>query len=201
MLYYIQLQLLIQPSVFIKRWLSNEFRKEVFILANRMDLRFIKTEKLIEDAYLSLRRKLHRPIKVRELCELALINKTTFYTHYETIEALHAHICEKEVGRIVESCPNIDTAFSDTGRFVRSLVAAIRNCSSILDALFYNDKIGQINAIEAALLKHYMGHSVSPQQEMKMIFAIGGAAKLLISEQSEERIQMTIKLIDKVIHS
>lgn len=170
-------------------------------MANRKDLRFVKTEKLIEETYLNLRMKFHRPVKVRELCESALINKTTFYTHYETMETLHAHICEKEVGRIVENCPDIDTAFTDTGRFVRSLVLAIQKCSPIMDALFYNDTAGQINAVEAALLKHYSGHSSSPQQEMKMIFAIGGAAKLLISEQSDERIRMTIQLIEKVINS
>lgn len=169
-------------------------------MPKRTDLRFIKTEKLIEDTYLNLRVKLHRPIKVRELCETALINKTTFYAHYETMDALHAHICEKEVGRIIENCPDIDTAFSDTGRFVKSLVSAIQNCSSTLNALFYNDTAGQINSIESVLLKHYMTHSVSPQQEMKMIFAIGGAAKLLISEQSEEKIQLTIQLIDRVIN-
>lgn len=169
-------------------------------MANRNDLRFIKTEKLIEDTYLNLRMKLRRPIKVRELCEAALINKTTFYTHYETMESLHAHICEKEVGRVVENCPNIDAAFTDTGRFVKSLVLAIQKCSPVMDALFYNDTAGQINAVEAALLKHYLGHSASPQQEMKMIFAIGGAAKLLISEQSDERIKMTIQLIEKVIN-
>lgn len=170
-------------------------------MSNRADLRFIKTEKLIADTYLSLRMKYHRPIKVRELCETALINKTTFYGHYETMEALHAHICEKEVGRVMENCPNIDTAFSDTGRFVKSLVSAIQNSSPLMDALFYNDMFGQIAAIESALLKRYLEYSVSPQQEMKMIFAFGGAAKLLISEQSEERMQMTIQLIDKVIHS
>lgn len=170
-------------------------------MSNRTDLRFIKTEKLIEDTYLTLRMKFHRPIKVRELCEAALINKTTFYAHYETMEALHAHICEKEVGYIIESCPNIDTAFSDTGRFVTSLVSAIQNCAPIMEALFYNDTASQINAVEAVLLKYYLEHSASSEQEMKMIFAIGGAAKLLIPEQSEDRIQMTIRLIDKVIHS
>ena len=170
-------------------------------MANKTDLRFIKTEKLIEDAYLSLRRRFRRPIKVSELCELAMINKTTFYAHYETMEALHAHICEKEVERAVEGCPNVDAAFSDTGLFVRSFVSAIQSCSTVLDALFYQDAAGQIIAVETALLKRYVGHSVSPQQEMKMIFAIGGAANLLFSEQSEERIRMTIELADKVIHS
>lgn len=170
-------------------------------MANKNDLRFIKTEKLIENTYLSLRKKFRRPIKVSELCEMALINKTTFYTHYETMEALHAHVCQKEVGRIVENCPNIDAAFSDTGLFVKSFVSAIQNSTSLMDVLFYNDAVGQINAIETALLNHYLQQSVSPQQEMKMIFAIGGAAKLLIPKQSEERIQMTIELIEKVIRN
>lgn len=170
-------------------------------MANRMDLRFVKTERLIEDTYLSLRKRLRRPVKVRELCEAALINKTTFYAHYETMEALHAHICQKEVGRIVEGCPHIDAAFSDTGSFVKSLVAAMQSSSPVMEALFYGDAAGQINAIEAVLLERYLGQSSSPRQEMKLIFAIGGAAKLLISEQSEERIQMTIRLIDRVIHS
>lgn len=201
MLYYNQLQLLIQSPIFIKRWLSNQVGKEVLILANKMDLRYIKTEKLIEDTYLSLKRKHRRPIRVSELCGAALINKTTFYTHYETMESLHEHICEKEVGQIIESCPNIDAAFSDTDSFVRSFVSAIQSCTPVLDLLFHDDVSGQIKTIESALLKHYLGRGVSPQQEMKMIFAIGGAAKLLIPEQSEERIQLTIQLIDKVIHS
>ncbi len=170
-------------------------------MANKADLRYIKTEKLIEDTYLNLKRKYHRPIKVSELCEAALINKTTFYTHYETMETLHTHICEKEVGRIIESCPNIDEAFSDTAGFVKSFVSAIQSCSPVLEALFHDDLAGQINTIESILLKRYLGRGVSPEQEMKMIFAIGGAAKLLIPEQSEERIQLTIQLIDKVIHS
>ena len=161
-------------------------------MANKTDLRYIKTEKLIEDTYLSLKRKYRRPIKVSELCEAALINKTTFYTHYETMEALHVHICEKQVGQIIEGCPNIDEAFSDTGRFVSS---------PVLEALFHDDLASQINTIESILLKRYLGSGVSPEQELKMIFAIGGAAKILIPAQSEERIQLTIQLIDKVIHS
>ena len=163
-------------------------------MANKTDLRYIKTEKLIEDTYLSLKRKYRRPIKVSELCEAALINKTTFYTHYETMEALHVHICEKQVGQIIEGCPN-------TGRFVRSFVSAIQSCSPVLEALFHDDLASQINTIESILLKRYLGSGVSPEQELKMIFAIGGAAKILIPAQSEERIQLTIQLIDKVIHS
>jgi AcrR family transcriptional regulator len=61
-------------------------------VANKNDLRFVKTERLIRSTYLALRRKARQPVKVRELCEAALINKSTFYAHYETMgECRYAH--------------------------------------------------------------------------------------------------------------
>lgn len=40
---------------------------------NRNDLRFVKTERLIEDTYLALKMKSRGPIKVNTLCEAALM--------------------------------------------------------------------------------------------------------------------------------
>ena len=50
------------------------------------DRRIVRTRASIADAFLALRRKkpLER-ITVRELCEAAGINKSTFYTHYRDI--------------------------------------------------------------------------------------------------------------------
>ena len=47
-----------------------------------MDLRIVKTKKAIINAFLALRAK--RPLEkitVRELCEMAMVNKSTFYSH------------------------------------------------------------------------------------------------------------------------
>ena len=48
-----------------------------------------KTEKAIKNAFLELRaKKPLEKITVKELCALACINKSTFYSHYEDIFAL-----------------------------------------------------------------------------------------------------------------
>lgn len=54
-----------------------------------MDIRIEKTERAIKNAFLELRsRKPLGKITVKELCSLAAINKSTFYSHYEDIYAL-----------------------------------------------------------------------------------------------------------------
>ena len=52
--------------------------------AVHMDLRIEKTERGIKNAFIELRsRKPLEKITVKELCELACINKSTFYSHYK----------------------------------------------------------------------------------------------------------------------
>ena len=54
-----------------------------------MDIRIEKTERAIRNAFLELRAaKPLEKITVKELCSLACINKSTFYSHYEDIYAL-----------------------------------------------------------------------------------------------------------------
>ena len=51
-----------------------------------MDLRIEKTERSIVRAFLKLRaEKPLEKIRVKELCEKAEINKSTFYAHYRDI--------------------------------------------------------------------------------------------------------------------
>ena len=61
-----------------------------------MDIRTEKTENAIKSAFLELRAK--RPLEkitVKELCALARINKSTFYTHYQDIYALSEKLEKK----------------------------------------------------------------------------------------------------------
>ena len=47
-----------------------------------MDIRIRKTEQAIKNAFIELRsKKSLEKITVKELCELAMINKSTFYSH------------------------------------------------------------------------------------------------------------------------
>lgn len=67
-----------------------------------MDLRVVKTKKSIKDAFLELRKK--KPlekISVKELSELAMINKTTFYLHYQDIYALSEEMENEFVDEVI----------------------------------------------------------------------------------------------------
>ena len=64
-----------------------------------MDLRIEKTRNSIVNTFLELRSKKDlEKITVKELCEKAQINKSTFYSHYHDIYDLSEHL-EDEVVR------------------------------------------------------------------------------------------------------
>ena len=54
-----------------------------------MDLRVAKTKNRIISAFLKLRDKLTlEKIKVKDICDEAMINKTTFYKHFREITGM-----------------------------------------------------------------------------------------------------------------
>ena len=54
-----------------------------------MDLRIKKTKIAVKKAFLQLRNNNSlEKVKVKDVCEVAMINKTTFYKHYEDIFTL-----------------------------------------------------------------------------------------------------------------
>ncbi|WP_369010847.1 TetR/AcrR family transcriptional regulator, partial [Escherichia coli] len=55
---------------------------------NQNDLRVIKTEQHIEQAFLALlQQKPYRAITVQDILDTAAINRSTFYRHYASKEA------------------------------------------------------------------------------------------------------------------
>lgn len=87
-----------------------------------MDLRVKKTERAIRQAFyqLILTKPLEK-ITVKELAELAEINKTTFYAHYETIYDLLETLEQETIDMIVAHLDSIHVLFDDPAAFVRSL--------------------------------------------------------------------------------
>ena len=53
-------------------------------MTRKNDLRVIKTKKILFDTLLKLmKQKNSEKIKISDICEEALINRSTFYAHYE----------------------------------------------------------------------------------------------------------------------
>ena len=62
----------------------------------KTDLRIVKSKKAIKDAFLMLiKEKGYNNITITEIADRALINRKTFYMHYETKQALYDEICNE----------------------------------------------------------------------------------------------------------
>ncbi len=102
-----------------------------------MDLRVYKSKKSIYDAFISLRSKKElRKITVRELCEKAMINKSTFYTYYEDIFDLSDKIESEIVESIASSIPNPENMVENTTIFYRNLLEAMMSNHDIIGTVF-----------------------------------------------------------------
>ena len=100
---------------------------------NKSDLRIRKTEQAIKNAFIELRaKKPLEKITVKELCELALINKSTFYSHYEDIYALSESMEQETVESIIGSIDHLkDYTTDNSDAFTRELCLAFMSQISL----------------------------------------------------------------------
>ena len=87
-----------------------------------MDIRVEKTRQSIINAFIELRshRELER-ITIKELCERARINKSTFYSHYQDIYHLSDTLETEVVVSIMENLSHPEKVLEDTADFSREL--------------------------------------------------------------------------------
>lgn len=118
-----------------------------------MDLRVKKTKTSIINVFIALRaQKPLEKITVKELCEKANINKSTFYTHYSDIYNL-ADIVETEVvNSILESLSHPEYVVDKPEEFVKELFLAYHAQGALLQTLFSGNRSSNlITKIESEL--------------------------------------------------
>ncbi len=165
---------------------------------NTNDLRFIKTEKFLKDAFISLKMK-KQPFTLTQLCQEAMINKTTFYKHYETLEEFEYKTCKEIIKKLYLECEHIHDAFSNTEMFVIDLRNKVSENIQLIDALFYQDPYKNIVLSEDILLELYLKDSYSLENELKIRFAIAGSSKIMMSNPSSDTSKIIIDLLKKVM--
>lgn len=76
-------------------------------------------------------------ITVRELCSLACINKSTFYSHYEDIYALSQTLESETITAVLTNISRQQEApFKDPDVFTRNLYIALVSNHSLINILF-----------------------------------------------------------------
>ncbi len=88
-----------------------------------MDLRIKRTRKNIQAAFLELgQKKLIEKITVKEIAELAEINKSTFYLHFQDIFALFQEIENNFIQSTVEKMDYAELLFTEPEIFLKKLM-------------------------------------------------------------------------------
>lgn len=133
-----------------------------------MDLRTERTKRSIANAYLELRKqKSIEKITVKELSELAYINKATFYTHYNDIYDLADQLENEFMDSIIHELPHPESIITDPALATRELADMLIAKNDITTILFSGSRQNLLSEkIYIALIKYIS--SKYPEQESSL---------------------------------
>lgn len=158
-----------------------------------MDKRVIKTKKAIKNAFMELRaKKALEQITVKELCELACINKSTFYSHYEDIYALSDALEYEMVLEIVSSIPkDVDYNFSNPEVFTREVTIAFARHMPQIKLMFTGKNLTHLATHLEKIIKHiifakYPDYENDTKMNILLSYCIHGAYNASLSNPNAD---------------
>lgn len=170
-----------------------------------MDLRIVKTKKNIRDAFLQMRKSTPlEKIKVRDLCRIALINKSTFYNHYEDVFALSAEIEDEVLTKCIEDFTYKDCLLSEPRKFLENVPQTLELQGNLISILFSGRNDVLYVKLRRKIRDYYSKPDMTPQEDVALTFLIGGmmyAMQELSGEKKYTKDEITgciVKIIQKL---
>lgn len=123
----------------------------------KTDLRILKTRNAIINAFITLRAK--KPldkITVKELADLAMINKATFYLHYKDIYDLSDTLENDALEQILKDMPDPELLFSQPEQGTKDLFHAFSAQGQLFSILFSGDRFDIFVRKIDNLIKEYI---------------------------------------------
>lgn len=179
--------------------------------SQKQDPRSAATKEKIIKAYLQiLSEKCSECISVSEICEIADINRSTFYRHFEKVHDIEIDI-EKTVLKtfsdILDNTP-LDDFINGRKTFLRTVSETIRNdLSFYTKVLLVNRRVGFIEKIDATI-RNKLKETLSEKTELSddeidyvFTFAVAGRVavyrKWILSgfKQSEDTISSILEKV------
>lgn len=169
-----------------------------------MDKRVEKTKYAIKNAFMELRRKKSlEKITVKELCELAYINKSTFYSHYEDIYALSDAVEYEIVLEIISSIPkDLDYNFSNPEVFTREVTLAFARYMPQIKLIFSGKSQTHLAIHLEAIIKKmifakYPEGENNAEMNILLSYCIHGAYNASLSNPNADQ-KTIIQVLEKV---
>lgn len=169
-----------------------------------MDLRVKKTERAIRRAFFQLlQTKPFEKITVKELSELAEINKTTFYAHYETIYDLLDTVQLEFIDAVTDHLENFSLLFSNPRGFILQLYSGMEylnienippmSANSNLFVQRLSEAIDKKVAAQGVQLSKYQGISIILDF---IISGLIGLRKDSQQERTEEELEYLASFVE-----
>ena len=144
-----------------------------------MDLRIIKTRNQIKTAFLSLRDKMMpEKIRVKDICDRAMINKTTFYKYYEDSSDLCNEIEDDAIEIVLDSFTCKEMLFDDPKKYFSDLISVLERQSNELKVIFRGKREILTSKLSEKLIAFYDNSSADLEERIKIAFAIGGFVRI-----------------------
>ena len=144
------------------------------------DLRIIKTKKAIKETFLEMRQTLPiEKIHVRELCRQAMINKSTFYNHYEDIYALEDELENEAIDKFLENFKEKNCLFTDPMVFLTQMPPVFDANMEHLLPLFRENMDEAFFKLETKLRQYYETPDMSLEEKIKLSFILNGTMHTL----------------------
>ncbi len=159
----------------------------------KQDKRYIKTEKLIHNAFFELLKdESYNSITVEKICENAFIGKNTFYSHYKNKDDFLFCIINrfsKDYMTDLENCASLDVHNDRSVEvFIESFFSSVKNHVNEYSLLMKNDS--QINFSERLLvsgrnffIEHLEKISGSKITDIKSILLMDSLASAILRLQ------------------
>ena len=145
-----------------------------------MDLRMVKTRAQIKEAFLKLREKLMpEKIKVKDICEMAMINKTTFYNHYMDSVQLSNELEDAAIDRVILGFAEKDQIFEDPNAYIVGLFQSLERETATLRSVFRGKQEILCAKLEERLYGIYEKRVKDLDDAVRLSFAIGGFVRVV----------------------
>lgn len=170
-----------------------------------MDLRIEKTKKAIRNAFIELRaKKPLEKITVKELCTLACINKSTFYSHYEDIYALSDAMEHETVASIIRGISHLkDYTFERSDEFTRELCLAFMSQISLIKIVFSGKEQNHLgnrldSELKKLIFKKYPDMARDTEKNILLSYCIQGAYHAYLNNPDADT-EVFVQMIEKIV--
>lgn len=170
-----------------------------------MDFRIQRTRKCIVDAFLKIRAKKElEKISVKEIAETALINKATFYNHFESVFDLSDKIENEVIDKVLS---DIEPSEWGTGEGTRHIAVEMQKIKDLLMILFSGTHYGHFSQklekrIKEEIYSCYPQYRENPEKDVILTTMIYGgfyATNKYEGEEFERAIDTIARINDYLI--